>query len=149
MALKLSVRGGTPEQHKRIRNITRWIVPYLLGSRQTSFLSISIILSKTIHKNHYGECEVADDNIRPRDFTIYLTHDISSRILTRILAHELIHVKQFVKNEMFDYASSAYLSRWKGKTINTKGLDYRNVPWEREALKFEGRVAKAYQAANK
>lgn len=147
--LKLSVRGGTSDQHKKIKSATHWIISHLLGKKQASFLSISIIFSKAIDKNHYGECEIADDNIRPREFTIYLAHDLSSRILIRILAHELIHIKQFVRNEMFDYARSEYLSRWKGKTINIERLEYRNIPWEREALKLEGPLTKAYRAANR
>lgn len=147
--LKLSVRGGTPDQHKKIKSVAHWIISHLLGKRQASFLNIFIVLSKTIDKNHYGECEIADDNVRPREFNIYLAHDISPRILTRILAHELIHIKQFVRNEMFDYARSEYLSRWKGKTINIERLEYRKIPWEREALKLEGPLAKAYRAANK
>ena len=44
------------------------------------------------------------------------------------LAHEMVHVKQYIMNETDDV-----LSRWKNKKIDQNKVDYWNHPWEIDA----------------
>jgi hypothetical protein len=54
-----------------------------------------------------------------------------------MLSHELVHVKQYLNGELFDYANGIQ-SRFHGKlylvsTSKTMDWDYYNSPWEVEA----------------
>lgn len=49
------------------------------------------------------------------------------------LVHEMVHLRQFVRNELFDYAATADLTRWHTKVVDTSRLAYRKLPWEQEA----------------
>ena len=119
-----------------------------------SSLGISNRLAKnlnlTIHMGHHateGEARVAKgaNRYRPRDFKIYLDHhqmDIDDynrtlgdtewghRVL-RTLAHELVHVKQYIRGEL-SWRDAGLL--WKGVNHNPKNLlHYYDLPYEIEA----------------
>jgi hypothetical protein len=49
-----------------------------------------------------------------------------------VLAHEMIHVKQFVKGELFAFGQKPVY--WKGKKYNKTQYNRRS-PWELEAYK--------------
>lgn len=59
------------------------------------------------------------------------------KVFLRVLAHELVHVKQYLNNEMFDYTDGERV-RFKGRLYampNSKKMDwqYYESPWEIEA----------------
>lgn len=67
-----------------------------------------------------------------REFTIELERrNTSSRHINiySVLAHEMVHVKQYVKNELVDFHSSLVL--WNGKLMPSDM--YWDAPWEIEA----------------
>ena len=47
--------------------------------------------------------------------------------------HELVHVKQYFKKELKDI--NGVEMRWKGETHI--GIDYYNLPWEKEAYELQ------------
>jgi len=51
-----------------------------------------------------------------------------------VLAHELVHVKQFLLGEL-DFS----LSKWKSRHY-CGNLDYWDQPWEREARRLQGQL---------
>ena len=107
-------------------------------------------LNLTIHMGHHdseGEARVAKDanRYRPRDFKIYLDHhrmekDDYSRSLEdtewghrvlKTLAHELVHVKQYILGEL-SWREAGLL--WKGVNWNPDNLlEYYDLPYEIEA----------------
>lgn len=65
--------------------------------------------------------------------------DLKARMKTflRVLAHEMVHVKQYLNNEMFDYTDGERV-RFKGRLYampQSKKMDwqYYESPWEIEA----------------
>lgn len=64
--------------------------------------------------------------------------------LLKYLGHELIHVKQYLNNEMFDYKDGVNVRFMGGHYTNTDELDwsYWESPWEVEAY---GRMEGLYQ----
>ena len=111
---------------------------------------ISKKLNLTIHMGHHeteGEARVATsaNRYRPRDFKIYLDQhrmnkDDYNRMLEdtewghrvlRTLAHELVHVKQYIVGEL-SWRDAGLL--WKGVNHNPKNLlHYYDLPYEIEA----------------
>lgn len=57
-----------------------------------------------------------------------------------ILSHELIHLKQYYKNELI-LINDGKTPIWKGDTINLKNYTYENRPWEKEAFDNQNRIA--------
>ena len=49
------------------------------------------------------------------------------------LAHEMVHVKQWAKDEMYEYMNIAGLVRFKGEKVHMAITDYWDYPWEIEA----------------
>jgi len=120
-----------------------------------SRLGISTRLSKNInlnihmrHSEHEGESYVHDDanSKRPRDFVIVLDHhqmdkdeygrkrgdtEWGHKIL-ETLAHELVHVKQYIKRELT--GTSGVGLYWKGTKFELEDFrDYYELPYEVEA----------------
>ena len=44
-----------------------------------------------------------------------------------------MHLKQWTKGEMYEYVRDANRYKWKDTVIDTKGVDYYDLPWEVEA----------------
>ncbi len=57
------------------------------------------------------------------------------------LAHEMVHVKQFARNEM-----DAGLTRWKSNQY-AGNIDYWDQPWEKEARRLQFKLAEEFSKA--
>ena len=110
----------------------------LLGKRMVKNIYLDIKLTKNLKKKEgaYGYCHIVDNSLaRPREFMIEL--DTSMRykfdqILTW-LAHEMVHLKQFVRGELCDYETGRV--QWKSRTFGK--VHYDDQPWEKEAYRLE------------
>lgn len=80
--------------------------------------------------DEYGYASVEDYNTRkqPREFLIEIHPGIGARRIFETLAHEMVHVKQFINGETDDKLAS-----WKGKSVNSDKVDYWEHPWEIDA----------------
>ena len=78
----------------------------------------------------YGYASVEDYNSKkePREFLIEIHPGIGARKILETLAHEMVHVKQYIYNETNDD-----LSVWHGKKYNSDKMDYWSHPWEIDA----------------
>ena len=119
----------------------------LLGKRMARNILVEIKLTKDLKgkENAYGFCHVTDDNLsRPREFSIEL--DTSMRfkfdqILTW-LGHEMVHIKQFVRNELYDFEMNK--TQWKSRIYKTNS-SYKDQPWEKEAYRLEDKLYKEFE----
>ena len=113
----------------------------LLGGRMARHVEVEIKLTKDLKKKEdaYGYCHITDDNLnKPREFMIEL--DASAKfdvgqILTW-LGHEFVHLKQFVRGELFDYETGK--TQWKSRVYNMANIIHDDQPWEKEAYRLEG-----------
>ena len=113
----------------------------LLGGRMARHVEVEIKLTKDLKKKEdaYGYCHITDDNLnKPREFMIEL--DASTKfdvgqILTW-LGHEFVHLKQFVRGELFDYVYGK--TQWKSRVYNVATTVHDDQPWEKEAYRLEG-----------
>jgi hypothetical protein len=118
--------------------------PYVI--RAVEFYGKELIPSKRIYKNLYLEVKFnskmpvyAFANIenynasgKAREFKIEIHPWIGAREILSTLAHEMVHVKQYVYGETNDT-----LSMWKGIPVDSDAVDYYNQPWELEAYGME------------
>ena len=125
---------------KEIETAIRFFADQLMDPRIVKNLKIDVeIMSKL---NAQGECVNEDGFRNPRWFTINLKKlDIDSMI--RTLGHEMVHVKQYAKNELMTDMrinvskgkSILSATRWNGKVWSPKRKEdeYFDSPWEIEA----------------
>lgn len=78
----------------------------------------------------YGFASIESYNTRnkPRKFLIEIHPNIGSRNIFGTLAHEMVHIKQYIEGETNDE-----LTKWRGKKINPDKIDYWIQPWEIDA----------------
>lgn len=83
----------------------------------------------------YGFASVEEYNTRkqPREFLIEIHSGLGARMIFETLAHEMVHIKQYIMGETNDE-----LSVWRGKKIDSDNMDYWNHPWEIDAHGREG-----------
>ena len=118
----------------------------LLGKRMAKNILVEIKLTNELKQKEqaYGYCHITDDNLnRPREFMIELDTSMKhpfDQILTW-LAHEMVHLKQFVRGELFDYETGNV--QWKSRTFGR--IHYTDQPWEKEAYRLEGELYEMFE----
>ena len=80
----------------------------------------------------YASIEDYNSSNKAREFLIEIHPYIGARNILKTLAHEMVHIKQYVNDETNDT-----LSKWKGAPIDSDAIDYYSHPWEVEAYGFE------------
>lgn len=110
--------------------------------RAIEFYGKKLITNKRIYNNIYIEVEFTGDikdmgsasvdgynsAKKPRDFLIEINKNISGRDVLKVLAHEMVHIKQFAYGE-----TNEDLTLWCGEYIDSDNVDYYDHPWEIEA----------------
>ena len=119
-----------------VESATWYYAEKLMGKRLMAGLEITINLKKNLldKTGNEGSAIWEDDGYRSREFTIELDTTVKIRNLLITLAHEMVHVKQWAKDEMYEYMNVAGLVRFKGEKIHLELTDYWDYPWEIEAF---------------
>lgn len=141
---RLSIGGVGKEKRQEIRRAVEWMLPALVGKRLTGNVDLTIRFVPNLGR-FVGDCEWLDDNVSPRQFMIRISTRQSLRQQSITLAHELTHLKQFVTNELFDYAENTDLCRWRSQVIDATTMAYRELPWEKDAFEMQTRLVRAYK----
>ena len=127
--------------YRAVGNAVEFYGEVLLGKRMAKSVHVSVKLTKNLKKKEkaYGFCHIIDDSLsKPREFMIELDASMRhpfSQILTW-LAHEMVHLKQFVRKELWDYETGRV--QWKSRTYGR--VHYDDQPWEKEAYRLEGKL---------
>ena len=113
----------------------------LLGGRMARNINLDLKLTKGLYEKEkaYGYCSIAGELNNPREFLIELDASMKhpfDQILIW-LAHEMVHLKQFVRGELYDYETGSV--QWKSKRYS-RDVIYSNQPWEREAYRLESKL---------
>tara|TARA_B110000503_G_scaffold48925_1_gene79427 strand:+ start:1434 stop:1910 length:477 start_codon:yes stop_codon:yes gene_type:complete len=131
--MRISIKGGTKSQKKYVRSITKFCVKKLMTRMDSLELNIRIRSFGKANEDCYGYCLATDDAdpARPREFNIDVNSKLKLRLLLETVAHELVHVKQFARGELYQ-SSVTMKHRWQGKWYK-RTPSYWNQPWEWEA----------------
>ena len=132
----LHIKGSNQYNRKLVSRATWWYAEKLMGKRLMNGLEIHIHLRKNLidKENCEGTAIWEGDYCdRPREFKIELDVSYSIRDALITLAHEMVHIKQWAKDEMYEYMNVAGLVRFKGEKVHMEITDYWDYPWEIEA----------------
>lgn len=120
--------GGLSEIQKEICELSLpWISDNILGKRLSK--NIQLDLCGENIKPLHGLCDVVEHKSNPRWFEIVMNDELKNHEFLLCLCHEMVHVKQFARNELSFRKNSWY---WKGEKWESK-----IQPWEIEAEEKE------------
>ena len=96
-------------------------------------ITVTINYNKDIPVEFEAETNWMDKNVFPKQFEISLCKGVKNfRKILQTLAHEMVHVKQFAKGEIYDHKYRRTF-KWGKKHFNIDKEDYWDLPWEIEA----------------
>ena len=89
----------------------------------------------------HGFVSIEDYNVlnQPRSFVIELHKGDDEKEHLKTLAHELVHVRQYARNELNDA-----MNTWKGRKVDSDSIPYEEQPWEIEAIKLGDELYELY-----
>ena len=132
----LHVKGSNKATREFVRKAAWWYAEKLMGKRLMANLEIEVILKKGMIAKDNTEATAIwedDDARNHRVFTIEVDPSPTIRNILITLAHEMVHVKQWAKNEMKEYCIPGEV-RYMNKKYNLENIDYWDYPWEIEAF---------------
>ena len=128
----ITVTGGSWNQRRYVNGIAEFCLQKLMPRMYD--IDINIKLKKFKKDTAYGYCMPSDDcevYDRPRTFELEINSAIRLRRLLETVAHEMVHVKQFARGELY-HGIRVNKNRWQGEYVDDK-VDYWDLPWEIEA----------------
>ena len=133
----LNIKGSNKNYRKMIESAAYYYAEKLLGKTLVKTIEVNINLKRgmLLEDDAEGTCIWDDwDDLRktPRDFTIELDCGVTIRNMLVNLAHEMVHMKQWVKGDMYEY-SNPHMVRFMKKKYDMSNIDYWDFPWEIEA----------------
>ena len=131
----VNVTGSNKAIRKLITAATWFYAEKLMGKRLVNNLELNIKLKMDIfmENNTEGTAIWEDESYPPKEFTIELDCDVKIRNMLITLAHEMVHIKQWRKGEMYEYAKLGKVRFMKTK-YDMNDLNYWDYPWEIEAF---------------
>ena len=131
----VSAKGGKKHQ----RDIAITTVHQMIAELLPRFRTLDIeVVFRTFKKEEgaVGFCGMTDNN---RTFEIEIDKKMGINELVTTICHEMVHVKQYARNEMNDGIVKGR-ARWKTKFI-AEDTNYWDLPWEKEAYRMEKKLA--------
>lgn len=127
------VTGGSQSQKNRVESIAQYCLNKLLPRMQN--VRVVIRLKDLSKSSAYGYCLALEEDgeraDRPRLFELEIHKKMPLRKVLETVAHEMVHVKQYARGELY-YSTRVAKNRWQGKWISNN-VNYWDCPWEIEA----------------
>jgi len=134
------------ELRYEIRELTSRALEFMFKKRKKLLnnihISIKIDGEETRKENAHGLCTWTDQIYRPKRFSIVISDTLSKKMFKKTLLHELVHVKQYIINELKDCYSGQI--KWKKKIYEDTQdfFEYVNTPWEKQAYSMSEKLYK-------
>ncbi len=140
----LEIKGTRSRRiRKLVEDAAFFFESELIHPRTASILEITFLFKKL--NGAHGFCVYEGDHVRPREFTIEINKGQSDEDIIRTIAHELVHVKQYVKGELKEKHRPDYHMCWLEERIDVGLSDFYDVPWEVEARDLEDKLYLKYE----
>lgn len=146
--MRLSIKNGKSWQRKHTRAFIQWFVQRYLSEGRKKALEIDVLITDDL-KETDGNQATCDQVTREKYvLTLYATKNIPIEGFLQLLAHEMVHVKQYVKGELVDLDDEKHPTRFLNKSYNSE-YNYWESPWEIEAHGRERGLMSMYAAEHK
>jgi len=123
------------KQKLQIEDLVEFVNDKFFTKRLQEKLDITIQFKKKLIEKQgvCGDCLGTDDHIRPKEFIVRIDSGMKYSRILNTLAHELVHVKQWAKGEMYELLRKRNVVKFNKKEYNSEKIDYWELPWEIEA----------------
>ena len=125
----VEVTGGKKYQRDIAEKVVYQMIEAMMPRMKTLEIFVKI---RKISGDAIGYCMQEDTN---RMFTIDIANNLSLKDFITTVCHEMVHVKQYARNEM-----SVYGRKWKKKKVDCDTA-YFDLPWEKEAYRMQDKLA--------
>lgn len=129
--LVVDVVGSNKTKRDIAYNVVYFMLQKLLPRLRN--IEIEVKFSK-MTDDAVGYCMMLDNN---REYQLEISRDLNIKELVMTICHEMVHVKQYVRNEMKEGQMV-----WKKKPV-ASDTKYYDLPWEKEAYAMQASLAKA------
>lgn len=118
-----------------MKDLGDFVEDYFFSKRLKKKLEIVVIFQDGYFKRtgNYADCVWEDTHFRPTEFTINFEPKQKLPVMLNTLAHEMVHVKQWAKGEMYMHMRDSKITHFNKKLIDTEKVNYWEQPWEIEA----------------
>lgn len=114
---------------KELKDAVHFYLNMLIPNYKKRNIDLQIVMEPLMIK---GYIEWMDKPYKPKQFKIALSSNYKKKYTLITLAHECVHLKQYVMGELSDITSKSKI-RWKKEPIlNEDKLHYYDQPWEIE-----------------
>ena len=130
----IEVKGGTISQQEKVHSMVEYCINKLMPRMRTLEIEVQI---KNIEKKEDADGYCLRNS--PREFELEISNNQGLRKMLETVAHEMVHVKQYARNEMNDWVHDSTREKyykWKGTSVPEK-TNYWDLPWEIEANGME------------
>ena len=143
----LTTRGKPQRtQMQLVKQAVRWYARRLLGNRLNQVVDVELVFTfNDMDGNVHGYCDWNDSSYKARDFTISIRPNLSKKQTLLAIAHEMVHVKQYAKGELYDLTRSRKC-KWRGGVVDNFNTSYWDLPWEIEAHELELTLYREFMA---
>jgi len=133
MILLLNNHGHSDERfNEYVQRASQFYAEQLFTKQLLRHLVITLKFNKHLDAFGYSSIEKRNTKGAAREFLIELHPYISGVEILKTLAHEFVHIKQYVEGDLNDSQTE-----WKGETIDSDAMDYYSLPFEIEAFGLE------------
>lgn len=109
----------------------KWVLAKFLTERQLAKVQLRLLFRPNLVDDDHDSVDAKILQRAKYKYTITIEQNIKrSRALFESLAHELVHLKDYVSGQLKSQQRGDY---WQGKRISKK-TDYYDTPWEIEAF---------------
>jgi|TARA_R110002074_G_scaffold28135_3_gene81134 hypothetical protein len=131
MNVVVNIKGGSKTQKKHTQTMVEFCVKLLMPRMKT--LEINVHIKDFKEDDSYGYAIATNEacDVRPREFDVDINKHTRLRRLLETVAHEMVHVKQFARGELYQSSVTAK-HRWQGNWQRGE-KHYYDLPWEIEA----------------
>lgn len=119
------------------QDVVSWFISKYLSRYK---LEIEVLHRGLKREEVIGWASVNDCDWKPRSFLIEIQSNLDTEDYIVCLLHELQHVLQHVRGDLRDKRG---IRCW--KDIDCSGLDYDEMPWEKEAYQKERELYEEYK----
>lgn len=144
--MKVYIQGKAENlSNKEIREAVFFYLKRLLGDAMAKKITVDIVIEKDLLKTYemYASISPLEADPRPKHYELEIDGKLSKKLFLLSLAHEMIHLKQFAKDQMRDIESKK-MTRWLGDYYDEDNMDYWSRPWEKEAHELESQLYESY-----
>jgi hypothetical protein len=143
--MQLTIQNGNKWQRFHTRKFVKWFVKKYLSDGVSKKLSIDVLISKD-KKDTDGNQGLCQKVSRSEfELTILAQEEIPLEGFLTLLAHEMVHVKQYAKGELID---NGLATKFLNKSYR-ESYNYWESPWEIEAHGRERGLVTMYARDNK